>query len=222
MAAGRPARRILGGFDNAVPKWQLRSSGFTATRAVSGCRDRPAISACRVAGPSFRSLNNRRGRRNGWSIPGSTHRRAWREPLLQLHFGTGIVKTAEDFGAQGDPPSICSCDWLATEFIRTTVGLKAMQRLMVISATYRQSSRVTPELHERDPENRLLARARVTGCPRRWCANNALAASGLLVDKVGGPSVFPYQPKGSGKKSRTARVLRANLLAQPRRRSLSP
>jgi len=115
----------------------------------------------------------------------------------QLHFGTGIVKTAEDFGSQGDPPSHPQLlDWLATEFIGTNWDVKAMQRLMVTSATYRQSSRVTPELHERDPENRLLARGPRYRLPAEMVRDNALAASGLLVDKVGGPSVFPYQPKG--------------------------
>jgi len=115
----------------------------------------------------------------------------------QLHFGTGIVKTAEDFGSQGDPPSHPQLlDWLATEFIRTKWDVKAMQRLMVTSAAYRQSSRVTPELRERDPENRLLARGPRFRLPAEMVRDNALAASGLLVEKFGGPSVFPFQPKG--------------------------
>ncbi len=115
----------------------------------------------------------------------------------QMHFGTGIVKTAEDFGSQGDPPSHPQLlDWLATEFIRTHWDVKAMQRLMVTSAAYRQSSRVTPELHERDPENRLLARGPRFRMQAEMVRDNALAASGLLVEKIGGPSVFPYQPTG--------------------------
>lgn len=115
----------------------------------------------------------------------------------QLHFGTGIVKTAEDFGSQGEPPSHPQLlDWLATEFIRTKWDIKAMQRLMVMSAAYRQSSRVTPELRERDPENRLLARGPRFRLPAEMIRDNALAVSGLLVDKVGGASVYPYQPKG--------------------------
>ena len=77
----------------------------------------------------------------------------------QMYFGAGIVKTAENFGSQGDAPSNQQLlDWLATEFVRTGWDVKAMQRLIVTSATYRQSSRVTPELLEKDPENRLLAR----------------------------------------------------------------
>ena len=115
----------------------------------------------------------------------------------QLHFGTGIVKTAEDFGSQGEPPSHpLLLDWLATEFIRTNWDIKAMQRLMVTSAAYRQSSRVTPELQERDPENRLLARGPRFRLPAEMVRDNALSVSGLLVEKVGGPGVMPYQPKG--------------------------
>jgi len=115
----------------------------------------------------------------------------------QMHFGSGIVKTAEDFGSQGEPPSHPALlDWLATEFIRTGWDVKAMQRLMVTSSTYRQSSRVTPELRERDPENRLLARGPRFRLPAEMVRDNALVASGLLVEKLGGPPVFPYQPKG--------------------------
>jgi len=115
----------------------------------------------------------------------------------QLHFGTGIVKTAEDFGSQGEPASHpLLLDWLATEFVRTNWDIKAMQRLMVTSAAYRQSSRVTPELQERDPENRLLARGPRFRLPAEMVRDNALAVSGLLVEKVGGPGVMPYQPKG--------------------------
>lgn len=115
----------------------------------------------------------------------------------QTYFGTGIVKTSEDFGAQGEPPSHPELlDWLATEFIRTGWDVKAMQRLIVTSATYRQSSRVTPELLERDPENRLLARGPRVRLPAEIVRDNALAISGLLNREIGGPSVFPYQPAG--------------------------
>jgi hypothetical protein len=112
-------------------------------------------------------------------------------------FGTGIVKTSEDFGSQGEQPSNpLLLDWLATEFVRTGWNVKAMQRLIVTSATYRQSSRVTPELAERDPENRLLARGPRFRLPAELIRDNALAVSGLLDDRIGGPSVYPYQPKG--------------------------
>ncbi len=115
----------------------------------------------------------------------------------QEYFGTGIVKTSEDFGSQGEVPSNpLLLDWLATEFVRTGWNVKAMQRLIVTSATYRQSSRVTPELAERDPENRLLARGPRFRLPAELIRDNALEVSGLLDTRIGGPSVYPYQPKG--------------------------
>ncbi len=115
----------------------------------------------------------------------------------QMYFGTGIVKTQEDFGVQGEPPVHPELlDWLATEFVRSGWDVRAMQRLIVTSATYRQSSRVTPELLEKDPENRLLARGPRFRFPAETIRDTALAASGLLNDQIGGPSVLPYQPKG--------------------------
>ena len=115
----------------------------------------------------------------------------------QNYFGTGIVKTSEDFGSQGDAPSHPEMlDWLASEFVRSGWDVRALQRLIVTSAAYRQSSRVTPELHERDPENRLLARMSRFRLPAEMVRDNALAVSGLLNSKIGGPSVFPYQPPG--------------------------
>jgi hypothetical protein len=114
----------------------------------------------------------------------------------QMYFGNGIVKTAQDFGAQGDPPSHPELlDWLATEFIRTGWDVRAMQRLIVTSSTYRQSSRATQQLIEKDPDNRLLARGPRFRLPAEMIRDNALAASGLLKERVGGPSVFPYQPE---------------------------
>ncbi len=115
----------------------------------------------------------------------------------QMYFGYGIVKTQEDFGVQGEPPVHPELlDWLATEFVRTGWDVRAMQRLIVTSATYRQSSKVTAALLEKDPENRLLARGPRGRLPAELIRDSALAASGLLNDTIGGPSVFPYQPKG--------------------------
>jgi hypothetical protein len=115
----------------------------------------------------------------------------------QMYFGTGLVKTVEDFGSQGDPPSHPDLlDWLATEFIRTGWDVKAMQKLIVMSAAYRQASSVSPELLEKDPENRLIARGPRFRLPAEMVRDNALSISGLLKERVGGPSVFPYQPKG--------------------------
>ncbi|HLH03257.1 MAG TPA: DUF1553 domain-containing protein [Bryobacteraceae bacterium] len=115
----------------------------------------------------------------------------------QIYFGLGIVKTSEDFGSQGDPPSNQELlDWLATEFVAQHWNVKAMQRLIVTSATYRQGSEVTPELLEKDPENRLLAHGPRFRLDAEMVRDNALAVSGLINEKIGGPSVSPYQPKG--------------------------
>ncbi|HWC76947.1 MAG TPA: DUF1553 domain-containing protein, partial [Blastocatellia bacterium] len=115
----------------------------------------------------------------------------------QMYFGAGIVKTSENFGFQGEAPVHPELlDWLATEFMRTGWDIRAMQRLIVTSAAYRQSSKVTQELREKDPDNRLLARGPRFRLPAETVRDNALAISGLLNDKIGGPSVFPYQPKG--------------------------
>ena len=113
----------------------------------------------------------------------------------QALFGTGIVKTSENFGYQGEVPSHPQLlDWLAVDFVENGWDVKRLLRLMVTSATYRQDSRSTDQLNERDPENRLLAhgpRERLTG---EMLRDQALFISGLLHDDIGGPSVFPYQP----------------------------
>lgn len=118
--------------------------------------------------------------------------RAW-----QAFFGVGFVKTAEDFGVQSEPPSHPELlDWLATEYVRLGWDTKALHRLIVTSAVYRQSSRVSASLLERDPENRLLARGARHRLPSWMLRDQALAAAGLLVDRAGGPGVLPYQPAG--------------------------
>lgn len=115
----------------------------------------------------------------------------------QMYFGEGLVKTSENFGSQGEPPTHPELlDWLATEFVRTQWDIRAMQRLIVTSATYRQSSKLTAALLEKDPENRLLARGPRSRLPAEMIRDNALAAGGLLNREIGGRSVFPYQPKG--------------------------
>jgi Protein of unknown function (DUF1553)/Protein of unknown function (DUF1549)/Planctomycete cytochrome C len=115
----------------------------------------------------------------------------------QMYFGIGIVKTAEDFGSQGEWPSHPELlDWLATEFTRTGWSVKAKQRLIVTSATYRQSSEVRSELLAKDPENRLLARAPRVRLLAEFIRDQALAISGLLNGEIGGASVSPYQPSG--------------------------
>lgn len=115
----------------------------------------------------------------------------------QMYFGMGLVKTAEDFGSQGESPSHPELlDWLASEFIDSGWDIKAMQKLIVMSSTYRQSSRVTDKLLDRDPDNRLLARGPRYRLNGQSIRDQALAVSGLLVEHIGGPPVMPYQPEG--------------------------
>ncbi|MFL5341105.1 MAG: PSD1 and planctomycete cytochrome C domain-containing protein [Gemmataceae bacterium] len=115
----------------------------------------------------------------------------------QKHFGRGLVATLEDFGTRGEPPSHPELlDWLATEFIRQNWSMKALHKLIVCSATYRQSSQTRPELRDRDPQNVLLARQNRLRFEAEVVRDNALAVSGLLTDTVGGPSVHPPQPAG--------------------------
>ncbi len=115
----------------------------------------------------------------------------------QQYFGTGLVKTADDFGSQGEWPSHPELlDWLATEFTARDWEIKAMQKLIVMSATYRQDSAVDKNVLDRDPENRLLARGPRFRLDAETIRDNALAVSGLLNRKMGGRSVSPYQPPG--------------------------
>ncbi len=124
-----------------------------------------------------------------------TSARAIVNRVWQAHFGTGLVATSEDFGLQCEPPSHPELlDWLAVEFMDRGWSLKALHRLIVTSSTYRQSSRVTPALQARDPYNRLLARGPRLRVDAEIVRDIALAASGLLVPKVGGPSVYPPAP----------------------------
>jgi len=121
--------------------------------------------------------------------------RVWVNRAWEKFFGMGLVRTSENFGSQAEWPSNPELlDWLATEFVRLKWDMKAMQKTMVMSATYRQSSRVTPELMARDPENRLLARGPRFRLPAEIIRDQALSVSGLLVEKLGGPSVRPYMP----------------------------
>jgi hypothetical protein len=138
----------------------------------------------------------------------------------QMLFGAGLVRTTEDFGTQGEFPSHPELlDWLAVEFMRGSEGgresgskarprsrslnpqsngwnVKSLLKMMVMSATYRQSSKITPQSQQRDPDNRLLARGPRFRLPAEMIRDQALFVSGLLVEKLGGPSVKPYQPDG--------------------------
>ncbi|HEX4415595.1 MAG TPA: PSD1 and planctomycete cytochrome C domain-containing protein [Lacipirellulaceae bacterium] len=116
--------------------------------------------------------------------------------IWQAYFGKGLVATPEDFGMQGDPPSNRELlDWLAVELMDHNWSLKHIHRLIVTSATYQQSSAVTPQLLEQDPDNRLLARGPRFRVDAEIVRDVALSASSLLDDKIGGPSVFPPAPE---------------------------
>jgi hypothetical protein len=123
----------------------------------------------------------------------------------EQYFGRGLVETSEDFGAQGSRPTHPELlDWLAVELMERGWSMKALHRLIVTSATYRQSSRVTPALLLKDPYNRLLARGPRFRMEAEMVRDATLAASGLLSPKIGGPSVFPLQPDGIWNVSRSS------------------
>lgn len=145
--------------------------------------------------------------------------------LWQTLFGTGLVKTSEDFGLQGEWPSHPELlDDLATRFIESGWDRKAMIRLIVTSATYRQSSHARPELAEIDPENRLLARMPRLRLPAETIRDQALSTSGLLFNQLGGPGVRPYQPDGlwreGGNEGSNTRVFRLGKGEELYRRSV--
>ncbi|MBX2815408.1 MAG: DUF1553 domain-containing protein [Saprospiraceae bacterium] len=115
----------------------------------------------------------------------------------QMLFGRGLVDTPHDFGSQGSLPSHPALlDWLACEFEAMNWDLRKLLKLMLMSATYRQESVVSPDVYEKDPENIFLARGPSHRLPGEMIRDHALAVSGLLSKKVGGPSVKPYQPHG--------------------------
>lgn len=123
--------------------------------------------------------------------------RVWVNRIWEKFFGVGFCKTTENLGSQAEYPMHPALfDWLATEFIRCGWDMKALQKLIVMSATYRQSSKVTPALLEKDPENRLLARGPRFRLSGEIVRDQALAIGGLLARKIGGPSVRPYMPEG--------------------------
>jgi hypothetical protein len=117
--------------------------------------------------------------------------------IWQLYFGDGLVKTVNDYGSQGERPTHQDLlDYLAADFQENGWNLKALHKSIVTSATYRQSSRQMPNLAQRDPENKLLAKGPRQRLSAEMIRDQALFASGLLVEKIGGPSVIPYQPAG--------------------------
>ena len=117
-----------------------------------------------------------------------------------MMFGQGLVRTPEDFGRQGEPPTHPKLlDWLARDFVEHGWDVKRLLKQIAMSATYRQSSQASKELIVRDPENRLLARMSSVRLPAEMLRDNALAASGLLVHRIGGPPAKPYEVEVSFK-----------------------
>ncbi len=124
-----------------------------------------------------------------------TTARAFVNRVWQAYFGSGLVSSSEDLGTQSDPPTHPELlDWLAVEFMDSGWAMKKLHRLIVTSATYRQSSRLTPELLARDPGNHLLARAPRFRVDAEIVRDVALSASGLLTEHIGGPSAYPPLP----------------------------
>ncbi len=145
-----------------------------------------------------------------------TVNRFWRDI-----FGTGLVKTSEDFGVQGERPSHPQLlDWLAVEFVESGWDIKHIIKTIVMSSTYRQSSPLTKTLYSRDPENRLLARGSRYRLPAEMIRDQALHVSGLLTEKLGGPSVRPYQPAGLWEEIATDKVYEQSTGPDLYRRSL--
>lgn len=117
--------------------------------------------------------------------------------IWQMHFGNALVSTMDDFGNQGATPTHPELlDWMANDFRSSGWDLKQLHKRIMMSRVYQQSSVITPDLLERDPDNTLLARGPSFRLPAEMIRDNALAISGLLTAKIGGPSVYPYQPEG--------------------------
>lgn len=131
--------------------------------------------------------------------------------IWQEYFGTGLVATENDFGTQGTPPTHAELlDWLATELVRSGWSQKAVHRAIVNSTAYRQSSKVQPEVMERDPRNQLLSRQTRLRLDSEIVRDVALSATGLLTVRIGGPSVFPPQPEAAMSASQIKKTWKAS------------
>ena len=141
--------------------------------------------------------------------------------IWRMHFGRGLVASQEDFGVQGKLPTHPELlDWLAGWFTDNDWDVKELHKLIVTSATFQQSSQTKPAIVERDPENRLLTRAPKIRLPAEHIRDSALAASGLLNRKIGGPSVKPYQPAGLWEATGTGKSYKQDTGDKLYRRSL--
>ncbi len=201
-AAQKSAATLSGSFQNTMI-FQERAQPRDAFILKRGEYDQPGEKVQRglpaVLPPLPEGAPNNRLGFAQWLVNGEhpLTARVWVNRAWENFFGTGLVKTSENLGSQADWPSHPELlDWLAVEFVRLKWDMKAMQKLIVSSAAYRQSAQVTPALFERDPDNRLLARGPRFRLSAEAVRDQALAVSGLLVGKIGGPSVRPYMPAG--------------------------
>jgi len=188
----RPKERVYAGVPQVLSELPPRSIAGTKPTTIGIADPRP--SATRAA-----SLNRLDLARWLFHPDHPLTARVAVNRLWQVHFGTGLARSGDDFGTHGEAPSHPELlDWLADEFRSTPTpwDMKRMQRLLVTSAVFQQSNAVTPGLLERDPENRLWARGPRFRLAAETLRDSALASSGLLVRRLGGPSVLPPQPAG--------------------------
>ncbi|HEX4613499.1 MAG TPA: DUF1553 domain-containing protein, partial [Urbifossiella sp.] len=207
-AAGelRAARKALTAFVNPIPEIMVMDElpapkpAFVLTRGAYDAHGERVTAGTPKVMPPFPAdaPRNRLGLAHWLTQPDHpllarvTVNRAW-----QAMFGHGLVETADNFGTQGARPTHPELlDWLAREFVTSGWDHKKLLRTIALSATYRQSSRAAPDLLARDPHNELLARGPARRLSAEMLRDQALAASGLLVERLGGPSVRPYQPAG--------------------------
>jgi hypothetical protein len=169
-----------------------------------GIYDKPTVPVNASALPAIMSFDSANLPRNRMGLAKWTTdkknpltSRVFVNQMWQQFFGRGFVKTSGDFGMQGELPSHPQLlDWLAVDFIENDWDIKRLIKMIVMSATYRQSTKVVQENHAKDPDNVYLSRGPRTRIPAEMVRDVVLASSGLLVNETGGPSVKPYQPKG--------------------------
>ncbi|HEX4609938.1 MAG TPA: DUF1549 and DUF1553 domain-containing protein, partial [Urbifossiella sp.] len=204
-AAAAAARKRLADFEAALPTVMVMQEGpprdaFVLVRGQydrRGAKVAPGLPAALPPLPAGAKPDRLGFARWVASADNPLTARVWVNRAWEHFFGAGLVRTTENLGTQAEFPSHPELlDWLATEFVRLGWDMKATQKLILMSAAYRQSSRVTPDLLARDPENRLFARGPRFRLPGELVRDQALAAAGLLVPTVGGPSVRPYMPAG--------------------------